>query len=232
MIGYVPDLAEADTYLSRRTEPEQWNKAVKGSPLTGLLSTSGASTSVSGVGTLFSDELSIGDYLRKDYALYKVVTITDNTNLVVDVAMTLSSESITALNPIEAVTQTDIWTKKDQSLNTAYEEIIYCPGLTIPASPTAAELDRLKKAQMLLAGDRFVISKNERLANIRAGLKSVSIGDMSESYAAGLEEFSPWVGSFLFPFLSRNQNVRLIRQSQNTKIDDSVIGSDFYNPNA
>lgn len=232
MIGWIADLAEAEAYLSTRTEAESWNKPVQGSPLAGLLSTAGSSTTVSGVGTAFQSDLSVGDYLRKGFLLYRVESITNDTEIVVDVALTLSSEKIPKLNEIEAKSQTEIWSKKTRALHTAYEEILYSPTLVIPTTPTAGELDRLKRAQMLLAADRFVMSKNQRLANIQAGIKSISIGDTSETYAAGLEQFSPWVGSFLYPFLSRNQNVRLIRQSQNTRIDETMLGSDFYNPHA
>lgn len=71
---------------------------------TGTLSTTG--TAVVGVGTAFTTELSENGYFKATDKAYKIATITDNTNLVLEAApaVDLSGEAFTVLPSAQEVT--------------------------------------------------------------------------------------------------------------------------------
>ena len=69
--------------------------------LTGTLTFTNASSTVTGTGTLFTTELAVGDYIKSDDATngtewYKVTAITDDLNLTIDHAFAQATHSATA----------------------------------------------------------------------------------------------------------------------------------------
>jgi hypothetical protein len=239
-IGFT-NITEADEFLTDWIGAENW--IVNTYPLlTGNGSITENTNILTGVGTLFTSELIVGDYIKINDFLVRVETINSDTGIILSntIPVSIDSSDLYKLTAAEYAIEYPIQRNKIISLNYSYNKIIKSKFYSIDLNDSEVLEDSdLKYAQIVYALyvlNNQILTKNNNLSNQNLGIIEYSLGDMTYKYSdkkspgESLNPFNEDTQDFLKAYLAKGKTYQMKKFEDYPLNNSDLSWIRFYNP--
>lgn len=236
-VGFVT-IKEADSFLSTWIDSGKWQLAAAYPSIVGSGTINESNKNIlNGSSTSFITSLIVGQCIKIDDYLAKIVSITSDTVATLDRELEVVTGTIYKLTPSEYESESVILKQKIQSLFYAYNKLVNSPFyvITIIDNVTPANV---KYAQILLAlnylEERILKTTTESIhtKNQSEGIQSYGIGDMNYTYQSTtlgnkINSFPQDVQDFMNSYKTTNQMIHPGRAGN--PVESMSIPFEVYN---